>query len=141
MNAACGFADRAAQIREAASDSFFYCDVFAMIVPPEELSPDTLRALVEEFVTRHGAVQGHAEVPIDTMISQVLSQIRTGKAFIVFDEKDETCSVVTKQELSRPSEERVHSRDAEDAEELQREITTDYTDEHGWEDQDECPPL
>ncbi len=30
-----------------------------MIIPPEELSSDTLHALVEEFVTRHGAVQGH----------------------------------------------------------------------------------
>ena len=112
-----------------------------MIIPPEELSPDTLRALVEEFVTRHGAVQGHTEVSIETMISQVLTQLRTGKAFIVFDEKDETCSVVTKQELSRPTDEKVRRGDVEDAEEMQREIATDYADEHGWEDRDECPPL
>jgi len=114
--------------------ALFCCDVFPMIIPPEELSPDTLRALVEEFVTRHGAVQGHTEVSTDTMISQVLTQLRTGQAFVVFDEKDETCSVVTKQELSPPTEEEVHRGDPEDAEEMQTEITTDYADEHGWEE-------
>jgi uncharacterized protein YheU (UPF0270 family) len=72
-----------------------------MIIPPEELAPETLRALLEEFVTRHGSIQGHTEVTTDTMISQVLTQLRTGNAFIVFDETDETCSIVAKQNLSR----------------------------------------
>ena len=107
-----------------------------MIIPPDQLSPDTLRALVEEFVTRHGSIQGHSDVATETMISQVLTQLRTGKVFIVFDEKEETCSIVTKQDLTRPSDEnRVHRRAAENAEEIQPDLTTDYTDEHGWEDE------
>lgn len=70
-----------------------------MIIHPDQLSLETLRALVEEFVTRHGAVQGHTDTPVESMIDQVLAQLRNGRAVIVFDEEEETASIVTKQDL------------------------------------------
>jgi uncharacterized protein YheU (UPF0270 family) len=70
-----------------------------VIIHPDQLSPETLRALVEEFVTRHGAVQGHTDTPVESMIDQVLAQLRSGRAVIVFDEEEETASIVTKQDL------------------------------------------
>ena len=70
-----------------------------MIISADQLSPQTLRALIEEFITRNGAIQGHSETPLDQMIAQVLSQLRNGKAVIVFDEEDETCSIVPRQNI------------------------------------------
>jgi uncharacterized protein YheU (UPF0270 family) len=70
-----------------------------MIVPHDQLQPDTLRSLIEEFITRQGAVQGHEDVSLDRMIEQVMSQLKAGKIVIVFDEEDETCSIVPRNEL------------------------------------------
>lgn len=65
-----------------------------MIVPPEELQPGTLTALIEEFVTRHGAIHGHAETSLEAQIAAVKRQLTAGKAVIVFDEETESCSIV-----------------------------------------------
>jgi uncharacterized protein YheU (UPF0270 family) len=72
-----------------------------MIVPHDQLQPETLRALIEEFITRHGAVQGHEDVPMERMIEQVKSQLKSGKIAIVFDQEDETCSIVPKNEIPK----------------------------------------
>ena len=73
-----------------------------MIVPHDQLQPETLHALIEEFITRHGAVQGHNDVPMDRMIQQVMAQLKNGKVVIVFDEEDESCSIVPKNEIPKP---------------------------------------
>jgi len=70
-----------------------------MIIPHDELAPETLHALIEEFVTRHGAVHGHRDSETDHDIESVMAEIRSGKAVIVFDEEDESCSVMRKEEL------------------------------------------
>lgn len=70
-----------------------------MIIPHDELAPETLNALIEEFVTRHGAVHGHHDAETQRDIRSVMNELRSGKAVIVFDEVDESCSVVRKEEL------------------------------------------
>ena len=65
-----------------------------MIVPHQQLRPETLHALIEEFVTRDGAVQGHRDTPIAQQIAAVRRQLAEGKAVIVFDEAAESCSIV-----------------------------------------------
>ncbi|HTL27970.1 MAG TPA: YheU family protein [Tepidisphaeraceae bacterium] len=70
-----------------------------MIVPHDQLQPDTLRALIEEFITRNGAVQGHEDVPMDRMIQQVMAQLKSGKVIILFDEEDESCTIVPRDTL------------------------------------------
>lgn len=72
-----------------------------MIVPHDELQPDTLKALIEEFVTRDGAVHGHTDQPTDRQIEQVMRQLKAGHAVIIFDEEDESCSILTKEEAAR----------------------------------------
>jgi uncharacterized protein len=69
-----------------------------MIIPHNELDPQTLRAVIEEFVTRQGAVHGHSDSPLENQVKNVLTQLQSGKAVIVFDEKEETCSIMSKQE-------------------------------------------
>jgi uncharacterized protein YheU (UPF0270 family) len=69
-----------------------------MIIPHNQIEPGTLLALIEEFVTRPGAIHGHAEMSVERMVAQVLDELRRGRAVIVFDEKDESCSIVGKDE-------------------------------------------
>lgn len=68
-------------------------------VPYNQLNPDTLRALVEEFITREGTDYGEVEVDLETKVMQVISKLKKCEAIIVFDEKSETCNIVLRDEL------------------------------------------
>ncbi len=59
-----------------------------------QLSSEVLQGVIEEFVTRDGTDYGEVEVPLETKIAQVLGQIKSGKAVIVFDQKTETCTIL-----------------------------------------------
>lgn len=61
-----------------------------MIIPPDALKPDTLRALIEEFVTRDGTELSDA----DAKIEQVLRALRAGRAEIHFDEEAGGATIV-----------------------------------------------
>ncbi|HEV7733253.1 MAG TPA: YheU family protein [Candidatus Binatia bacterium] len=63
-------------------------------VPPEALPAATLRALLEEFVTRDGTDYGTHERSLDDKVRDVLRQIARGEAKIVFDPASQTANVV-----------------------------------------------
>lgn len=65
----------------------------AVKIPYDQLSPQALEGVVEEFVTRDGTDYGEFEVALETRISQVINQLKTGKAVIVFDPESETCNI------------------------------------------------
>jgi uncharacterized protein YheU (UPF0270 family) len=69
------------------------------IVPYQQLQPQTLQLLVEDFVTREGAVHGHDDVALSAKIAAVLNQLKSGVVVIVFDEISESCTIMTKQDL------------------------------------------
>jgi uncharacterized protein YheU (UPF0270 family) len=66
----------------------------AVKIPYEQLSPEALHGVVEEFVTRDGTDYGEKEVPVETKITQVMENIKAGKVVIVFDHKSETCNIL-----------------------------------------------
>jgi uncharacterized protein YheU (UPF0270 family) len=68
-------------------------------VPPDDLEPDTLRALVESFVLREGTDYGAREVSLDDKVAQVLMQLRRGEAHITFDPATESVNVVVTRAL------------------------------------------
>jgi uncharacterized protein YheU (UPF0270 family) len=74
-------------------------------VSPDDLSPEALRGLVEEFVTRSGTDYGAVERSVEEKIRQVLGQLRAGEARIVFDPATETANIVLARELAAPPEE------------------------------------
>jgi uncharacterized protein YheU (UPF0270 family) len=76
-----------------------------ILVPHTQLDPQTLNALIEEFVTRDGAVHGHADRSAGDRVDSVLRQLRAGMVAIVFDETEETCTIVRKENL--PAELRI----------------------------------
>jgi len=66
----------------------------ALIIPYDQLSPEALHGVVEEFVTRDGTDYGEVAIPLETKIALVLAQIRSGKAVIIFDQETESCTVL-----------------------------------------------
>jgi uncharacterized protein len=66
----------------------------ALKIPYDQLNPETLHGVIEEFVTRAGTDYGEIEVSLETKISQVLGQLKSRKAVIVFDQATETCNIL-----------------------------------------------
>jgi uncharacterized protein len=67
----------------------------------DQLSPEALQGLVEEFVSREGTDYGHADRSLESKVAAVHRQLETGEARIVFDLESETASIVTSRELER----------------------------------------
>ena len=70
-----------------------------MIIPYKQLSPDTLQALLEEFVTREGTDYGEYELALADKVAQLERQLHKGEIVIVFDSAMETTSIVPAREL------------------------------------------
>ena len=64
-------------------------------IPCEKLEPETLQALIEEFITRDGTDYGKIEVPFEQKVAQVKSRLMSGQAIILFDEGTQTCNIVS----------------------------------------------
>lgn len=64
-----------------------------MIVPWQQIAPETLESLLREFVLREGTDYGEIEISIQDKIDQVKQQLETGEAVIVFSELHETVDV------------------------------------------------
>lgn len=63
-------------------------------LPPERLAPETLRKLIQEFVTRDGADWAEAGGSLEEKVEQVLRQLRNREVKIVFDLKSQTANLV-----------------------------------------------
>ena len=63
-------------------------------VAPDDLEPDTLRAVIESFVLREGTDYGVRETSLEEKVAQVLIQLRRGDAHITFDPATESINLV-----------------------------------------------
>ena len=67
-----------------------------MIIPYQQISPDALQGLIEEFITREGTDYGEMEFSLAQKVSQVERQLARGDIVIVFDSATESVSILTK---------------------------------------------
>lgn len=65
-----------------------------MEIPFQRLDPETLRAVITEYVTRESTEYGDKAFSLDEKIASVQLQLESGNARIVFDTESETCNVV-----------------------------------------------
>lgn len=72
-----------------------------MIIPHQQLSPDALRGLIEEFITREGTDYGHQEVSLEQKVAQVERQIEKEEVVIVFDSATESVSLLTRRDAQQ----------------------------------------
>ena len=66
-------------------------------VPYQQISPDTLRKMIQEFVTRDGADWGEAGCRLEDKVQQVLQQLKNNQVKVVFDLRSETANIVSSQ--------------------------------------------
>lgn len=62
-------------------------------IPHTALSPEALRGLVEEFVTRDGTDYGLRERTLDERVRDVMRQIERGDVKILFDPDSGTANL------------------------------------------------
>ena len=58
-------------------------------IPPDQLEPETLRGVIEEFVTRDGTNLAEAQ----TKIRQVRAALDRGTVELWFDARSRTCNI------------------------------------------------
>ena len=63
------------------------------IVPINRLSPEALRGVIEEFVTRQGTDYGEREVSSETSFGQVRHKLEKGLAVLIYDDETETTNI------------------------------------------------
>jgi uncharacterized protein len=68
-------------------------------VPWEQLPPQVLESVIEEFVTREGTEYGEHDVPLETKVRQVKKQLERGDIVVLFDGKSETVNLVPKRDV------------------------------------------
>ncbi|MGT0149585.1 YheU family protein [Vibrio metschnikovii] len=57
------------------------------------MASDTLDNLIREFVLREGTDYGESEISLQDKIDQVIAQLRSGQAMIVYSELHETIDI------------------------------------------------
>ena len=67
-----------------------------MIIPHTELATETLNRLIESFKAREGTDYGDYNADLERKVSQVKSQLDSGKVVIVYREDDQSISLWSK---------------------------------------------
>jgi uncharacterized protein YheU (UPF0270 family) len=75
-----------------------------MKIPHTTLAQETLRNLVEEFVTREGTDYGDRAYTLEDKVKQVIRQLEEGKAIILYDDNTETCHIENSTRVDRLQE-------------------------------------
>ena len=63
-------------------------------IPHEQLDPQTLRRLIQEFVSRDGADWGDTGGSLEEKVAQVMRQLRENQVKVVYDLASQTANLV-----------------------------------------------
>jgi len=66
----------------------------AVEISPDRINPDTLRKMIEEFVTREWSELTDSGFTLDENIEQVLRQLKERRARIVYNFASETWNII-----------------------------------------------
>ena len=67
----------------------------AVKISIDQLSPEALDGVIEEFVSRNGSDYGMTDVPLETKMQQVKRQLKSGQSVLVYDEAMQTCNILS----------------------------------------------
>lgn len=70
-----------------------------MIIPWQELAPETLDSLIESFVLREGTDYGEHELSLVDKVSDVKQQLKSGEAVLVWSELHETVNIMPRKQF------------------------------------------
>ena len=63
------------------------------IIPVNKLSPEALRRVIEEFISRDGTDYGEIEASLEINFRQVKYKLENGSAVLIFDDETETTNI------------------------------------------------
>lgn len=63
-------------------------------IPYERIEPGTLRAMIQEFVTRDGADWGEVGGSLEEKVEEVLRQLKSKRIKVVFDLTSQTANFI-----------------------------------------------
>ena len=75
-----------------------------VIVPYEKLSEDALVGLIDEFILREGTDYSSHEFSLEQKHQHVHKQLLSGQAVVVFDVKEESASLIRREQVPSISE-------------------------------------
>lgn len=67
-----------------------------IVIPISQLQEDTLKNILEEFITREGTGYGDYEISLQHKVDRLKRQIVKGEVVIVFDSVLESVNLITK---------------------------------------------
>ncbi len=76
-----------------------------MIIPLDQLSHETLTAIIEGFILREGTEYGAEDVSKEAKISQVKKQLEQGSAVLVYSELHESINILPSDQFKAGMEE------------------------------------
>ncbi|AKJ40921.1 YheU family protein [Pragia fontium] len=76
-----------------------------MIIPWQELPPETLESIIESFVLREGTDYGEQEKTLQQKVDDIKRQLKSGKLVLIWSELHETINIMLKDQFSDGAEE------------------------------------
>lgn len=71
-----------------------------MIIPWQQINPETLTNLMEEYASRDGTDYGLVETSLATKVDQLRSQLASGNIVLVYSELHETVNLLPAEQFS-----------------------------------------
>ncbi len=70
-----------------------------MIIPWQDIPPETLENLIEAFVLREGTDYGESERSLEQKVDDVKRQLQRGEAVVVWSELHETVNIMPRSQF------------------------------------------
>ena len=68
-------------------------------IPPHKIPAELLTSVIEEFINRDGTDYGDREISLKEKIEHARIKISQGDVILTFDQKTETCNLLTKKDF------------------------------------------
>lgn len=76
-----------------------------MIIPLDQVSQETLLAIIEDFILREGTEYGAVDISKEAKVAQVKQQLEQGSAVLVYSELYETVNILPSDQFQEGMEE------------------------------------
>ncbi|WP_297475325.1 YheU family protein [uncultured Photobacterium sp.] len=70
-----------------------------MIIPWQDIAPETLTNLIEQFILREGTDYGEVEISLSDKVAYVRRQLQSSDAVIVFSELHESVDIKLRNQM------------------------------------------
>ena len=75
-----------------------------MIIPIEQLAPETLTAIIEQFVLAEGTDYGDAVFSLEQKVAHVRAQLENATAVLVYSELHDSVNIISRHEYENNRE-------------------------------------